>query len=1111
MINKREQRGVALLFALGMLTILLVTGMAFVANALTAQKVAANNSARSQARMFAQSALSRAMASVMVYQYQYYKQNSSFPESFANIYSYSGSSGLNDGLLTTSSSAKSLMNLPMDDSVVAKTLAKEFNNLFLNDRWQGQWVNFYDNTTDTDDRQIIGRAAWQVLSNSPQILAPVFFSGHLHTDVGSNWTPRNNRWGREIDEIYLPDSDSVFSPAVTSVVASSPLQDYEAIYNTLGFQATDADKKRFIDKWLSPDTADGSNVLNPTPIIPETYYYQESANGKKIQVLRFNISEVSSDAADITKYASGANSSSDPWYIRFGINGSNSTAINSASVLTKLTNDGAEFQSGDEYDFDLEADDRPSLPFLRRIGNSSTDNPTFKNAAGGAVNRAAWRRQIAANFNDYCDADSVPTSDKAATTWMTLTGDDHPNFTGNEKTPYIYELGFRMGFYPAADAAKSGIAVADGSATASGSTYSTRVGASYVGVAPIVKLANIYNFDPTGFTDFKAGVTLGEVAVKFKPTKVSFEVKYTPEGAAPEDLPLTLSPAPSKIAVKGTGYDMNFNELSASVADGTFTDQTLSIANENLGNTNGENPYPLLVPENSIQTDKEVKQLTFANDAITFTVTPEILKAIGSELPAGATISSVTLTSIDAVEVLGATLNVKRAYLSATLNGSNTGLDYVRSISRTWTDDDSVDTILETPGDNTIPGLYFSLRNYDPRQNLYPEDWSSVVSVAKSADIRNVSADNTLQNAMCVGPEVTSGKRDGIANTGAGDTAENNKFLANFESDKQDVEVASEPGWRESSTQTGNQYRLSTAFIRNAPMMSPWEIGLIHRGVRWQTLNIKNACDPDNNSQSVQLTAHAPNNNNWAAEGTSYEGGDGGILDQIKMTEQCATYGKININKLRDDHPEHDSTYDPEIVRVLFNQIRRGQSIQDFYTRSTRNATTEQFTGDSEGYPTGTAIAWSQTSDIANNLLRARHPSGNSFKATSRAQFLDYVYNSSNDLSNAFTGTDGEVDAAQEEVIGKTINLLDVEPSTPSQIQMVIIAQAIRDIGGVQHRKDADGNDIPPRTCEFGTFDYDSTNNIYYDEIIGEVKMFVTLDRDIKTGRMTIRRIDYLE
>ena len=45
-IYKRNQRGVALLFALGVLSLLLIMGLAFVANSLLAQKIANNNSSR---------------------------------------------------------------------------------------------------------------------------------------------------------------------------------------------------------------------------------------------------------------------------------------------------------------------------------------------------------------------------------------------------------------------------------------------------------------------------------------------------------------------------------------------------------------------------------------------------------------------------------------------------------------------------------------------------------------------------------------------------------------------------------------------------------------------------------------------------------------------------------------------------------------------------------------------------------------------------------------------------------------------------------------------------------------------------------------------------------
>ena len=57
--KRRSSRGVALLFALGILSLLLILGLAFVSNALLAQKAASNNSNRALAKMLAQSAISR--------------------------------------------------------------------------------------------------------------------------------------------------------------------------------------------------------------------------------------------------------------------------------------------------------------------------------------------------------------------------------------------------------------------------------------------------------------------------------------------------------------------------------------------------------------------------------------------------------------------------------------------------------------------------------------------------------------------------------------------------------------------------------------------------------------------------------------------------------------------------------------------------------------------------------------------------------------------------------------------------------------------------------------------------------------------------------------------
>ena len=49
----KKQRGVALLFALGILSLILVTGLAFLGNALISQKIAFNSQESNAARLLA--------------------------------------------------------------------------------------------------------------------------------------------------------------------------------------------------------------------------------------------------------------------------------------------------------------------------------------------------------------------------------------------------------------------------------------------------------------------------------------------------------------------------------------------------------------------------------------------------------------------------------------------------------------------------------------------------------------------------------------------------------------------------------------------------------------------------------------------------------------------------------------------------------------------------------------------------------------------------------------------------------------------------------------------------------------------------------------------------
>ena len=1122
--NFRNQQGVALLFALGMLTILLVTGMAFVANALTAQKVAANNSARTQSRMFAQSAVSRVLTAIMLYQHRIFNRggDSAFPERFDSVYSSSGATGDTDGL----TGANSLMNLPTDSTVVAENVAKDFNERF-NSGWQGNWVYFYDNQNPSD-RQIIGRAAWQVLSISPQILAPVFLSGHLQTDGSPNWTPNANRWGREIDEVYLVNSPAFraapgYAGNAAGVTASTMIKDFTAnlfpvLQNGWSGVTNYSDPepvKRWIEKWLMPDVR-GGNVLDPVPVIPEVY--SAVVGSRKRQFIRFNISEILQD--NLAEYGSGITTASDPWYARFGINSTASAvAGNDSAALNALTANSPEAAIGDSYDFKLAVTDRPSLPFLRRIGNSAQDNPTFVKS-DGSVNVEAWRKQIAANFNDYCDADSVPTSDAAPATWSSH-GSTMPTYTGNEKTPYLYEMGFGLGLVSAEDKsiAKAGFAASSSNYVSSSKELTTSFN-GYLNLKLYAKLANIYPlFNNDTMDKYYADCKPSSVQLWFTPAEVELKVTcdYTNAAGdtATDEKDITVEVSDTALAEFNKVFIASHNFAYSGTDE---TGNSYDVIFPNVDNSTGGRPYPVSTLDNPWG---RIRMASFAGDTgvsypVKTTLDYNTLKTLNgnNELVTGTSpvVTDIKVT-VKKIKVVKVQIETERAVLGYK-NGTNvTNVDFVRGFDSSnplvW--NDTKDTanakeldfsVLTGEGSKNPALLLGGVRNFDPRQNLYPGDWERTMTIGTTAALQPTLEE--IANVMDINSSGV-GEPNGTVDSRTADFSPNKSSDTNR--DVEIVEAASGagtpggPGWRDAANGNDDTKRLSTAFIRNAPMMSPWEIGLIHRGVKWQTLNIKRACDPDNNSVPITLAGHAPSAN-WEAVGTSFVGGDGAILDQIKMTDQCSTYGKINVNKLRSNDPEYNATYDGEMIRALFDQLLYDQQMNDFYTNSTRDS--------SQNFPAtadvGTALDISAAlTSVITNMTASRN------KHTSRAQFLDWQQGANSSLGTAFGAVSpGDTDAAREELIGKTINLLSTESVAPTQIYAVIVAQSIRDVGGSQFRKDVNGNDVS-MNCNFGTFDYNNASGIYFDEITGEVKMFVTIDRDINTGRMTVRRIDYLE
>jgi hypothetical protein len=360
----------------------------------------------------------------------------------------------------------------------------------------------------------------------------------------------------------------------------------------------------------------------------------------------------------------------------------------------------------------------------------------------------------------------------------------------------------------------------------------------------------------------------------------------------------------------------------------------------------------------------------------------------------------------------------------------------------------------------------------DPRQNLNPGDWltstpvviGSFGSAVKRADVtvayRQSGGSEALPN--CVGKWSTADKvklspySSYLAVPGSGD----------FEKD------------------TYNPVNISTNLIRNAPMQSPWEIGFIHRGAAWQTINL-----------SKFDVKHAVNYKDGTTVG-QYGVGDGNILDQIKMNNALANPKKVNLR-----------IYNQRVFSALFDRIKLNCSRHDL-----------------AGVTSGKAISSLPTAEgnvpVVVGALRSFIP-----HLTTRASVINAGMTNGNDnvshgiLSSGVLGYQRN-DAAKEEIIGKIINLVEAGKKT-EYFKLLILAQAINDIGGsngksikiVKRFKDSSRYVFE---AKIGQFDIavktvEGENDIIYaDEITAEQKIAVLVHRNQLTGKCSIISIEYI-
>ena len=1077
-INNTKERGVALIFALGLLTLMSVFGVAFVTNSLMAQKTAANLVSRGSAKILLDSAINRVMMSIMTVLYQ-----SGNVTDFSRIYS-SDQDGLrpadfekNTKDITSAgdvSTYRRLDQLFKEKESKLDVFVGQGQPNYYGKNSQATWLYLRDNWGS-----IIGRMAYQVLPDYSgmsldHVLKGIYDARTKELAQSEELDTWNQRIGNNISEFAIGNATAFEKPwsagnakpvlgelsSADRIVSNFNSFFSSDIYKVIGTaDNSDVDEQRqvWLKQWFA-QTEDTS---------PEVFFIPVSKTSPSHQATafhRFNVGEIQGLPAD-----------KDKWYYRFTDSIKSAEDWNSEKIVTEIMSQSDRFLPEQK---ESPRDISSGLNYLRIIGKSQGSFATLEDR----------RKQIAANLNDYCDEDSIPTSNISAALWS---DSQKPKYTGNEKTPYINEfaLGFKM------DLTKSG-----------------EQGNINIKLTPeiLTELIDIY------------GVTGASTTGKYN-IKLWFK----------KNLTLKVVNASGNVTYSDNSTEA-FSEVSCN-SNGGDTEAELNLHEIEVASSNFSKGYFVARKE------LPVVNLSFdgLKSAIEAKLNDKDEKAV----------SKVEYTSLE-LEVSEIKFDLAAAALFDKTDAGKEayGIDFVRGPGAEIVSGSAKTVRLKTAGTGFEPVVdsgeksnawqYFYLTGMevrDPRQNLNftknttedkdfvtaASDWKAVPVIEhnfKKSDGDDKFKVGTIEIDYTQTTPSYAGAVNSCSNPRA-PFSDEDKYMAsgNLDAWKEyyDQERIEDPACSgENPADTTEEKRMSTAYIRNAPMKTLWELGVIHRGMAWQTLNIKRArrSVSDSSWRRISLSDNEYVEN-LSAEGVAYIDGDGIILEQTKLTNLTYTAGKLNVNSLLPRDPslpplQYNADWNKDIVKALFANIRYGHRISDLYSISLNVG----LTGLGK-------VAWntnfSNVFTAVEQIPEGRDPKDYyAGKYLSRADFVEGASNPNSTadyiLANGFGLRSGWIDAAdaqQEEFVGKTVNLLTAGANTPNMIQAVIVVQTIKSVptGAQIHRPTYDRNMTAPAlldadaTTMVATDDFDVARvdgvDVHYDEITGEIRALVTIKK----------------
>ncbi|QSH41336.1 hypothetical protein P0136_08570 [Lentisphaerota bacterium ZTH] len=939
---RRDERGIALIFSLLMMGLLLIMAMSFVSNSMFEEKTASNSASSTSAGILAEAALNRVVKSIQAYDKEIVNLWEQTPRvNLGSCQQQPDSSYLQDGL-----------DKLVIENFYGKAAADGYPNL-ADDKTKNLSWELITLTDASNASRIIGRVAYVVLPCQGIDPGRLVKSG---VDEGAS--PRaEKRIGLTADEVNLRDLYTGINVNIA-----------QKFFNYLNNGAAPAG--RFNNSWISLNNM-FSEYKSVVPSLPPAdkkmyrlMYITASLEDREAFWIDKNDDEKVEHNPDDTTNAN--NELYNRFNLRMGQTEWDKATCFSDMVMNPDVTGLPDFTKLANVQYPNNPGQMRCIPWLTYFGYGIGGTPLA--AVKGTFSDVKYRRyQIIANLVDYCDTDSVATSDQ--TDWE----NNYPNYTGNEKTPYLNEAGVMVQTFIEQDT----------------SDLSNQYCRASVDCNLILELINIY------------GGAAAPVKARFFGS-VDVECEFS----------------------NGGGSTHSFD----------------------LSTANGSTPFPV------------------AGGYTTYKV--ELLNDLNHLFS-----SNTSSTDPGTAEIKNVELKLDRIIL---YDNNDKYIDCVNF--KYLKNKGVVDTGAVSSG---YYNQWIAFQAKDPRQNLNAEDWDDGRSLCDTGQTPGFNS-SVLSISGTFGGALT-----GQVNTAANPAAAYSDAYADA-----DPATAADP---ETCTDPAGG-TLSTAFIRDGQMVSPWELGFIHRGMAWQTLNLKKYAT----GRAFKFNKDNPPGciGDKLAGGTDYYRGDANILDQIKMDDRLKNY-KINAN-----------TKYSNIIQALIEFIRidpvNKTSIGDLTSgkilRKSPSAAEEISSNKLIN-----AIASRAGAQYDNLTIKKKFGQGNYYTRANIANDLYFYYNGEDTVPTAFNpgAPDApfntiplQTDAAMEEIIGKFINLTSCS-SHYEYYYVILLAQAVKDVGtaaGVNITKIKSGGGSEVKNCKLGVFD--ELNGVYFDEITGEQKYLALIRRN---------------